>query len=92
MQTSAMSVIHNTTLCRFELRTESHLALLEYSHLGGQRVSFDHTEVPDALRGRGVGVKLVEAALDEARKQGWKVEPRCSFVAHYLQKHPGAAS
>ena len=53
---------------------------------GGSR--FTHTEVPDALEGRGIGKRLVKAALDDARAQGLKVVPVCPFVKHYIENHP----
>ena len=47
-----------------------------------------HTEVPDALGGRGIGSALVRAALEHARAEGVRVNPRCSFVAGWLRRHP----
>lgn len=47
-----------------------------------------HTEVPDALGGRGIGSALVRAALERARAEGIVVNPRCSFVAAWLRRHP----
>lgn len=47
-----------------------------------------HTEVPDALGGRGIGSALVRAALGRARDEGVLVNPRCSFVAAWLRRHP----
>lgn len=81
------TVIHNADRQRFELNLGEHVALLDYTFLDG-RVGFDHTLVPDALRGRGAGSTLVRAALTEARARGWRVVPRCSFVADFLQRHP----
>lgn len=47
-----------------------------------------HTEVPPAFEGRGVAAALVQAALAHARAQGLKVQPRCSYVALYMRRHP----
>jgi predicted GNAT family acetyltransferase len=46
-----------------------------------------HTEVPESLRGKGVGGALAKAGLAFARAQGLPVVVRCPFVRAYLQKH-----
>lgn len=51
------------------------------------RVVFDHTYVPDSMRGMGLAAILVNAALAEARRLGWKVDPTCSYVATYMKRH-----
>lgn len=47
-----------------------------------------HTGVPPALQGQGIAARLVAAALDHARSQGWRVRPVCSYVQLYMQRHP----
>ena len=47
-----------------------------------------HTLVPHAIEGKGVGTKLIRAALDSARDQKLKVIPQCSFVRAYIERHP----
>lgn len=47
-----------------------------------------HTGVPAALQGRGIAAELVAAALAEARAQGWRVRPVCSYVRAYMRRHP----
>ena len=47
-----------------------------------------HTEVPEALSGKGVGSKLVAGALTQVRADGLKVVAECSFVRTYLARHP----
>ena len=48
----------------------------------------EHTLVPPELGGRGIAGKLVEALIDDAREQGFKVKPVCSYVAKAFEKHP----
>ena len=47
-----------------------------------------HTAVPPALQGQGIAAALVAAALAEARAQGWRVRPVCSYVQTYMRRHP----
>ena len=80
-------VINNEAEHRYELEVDGQLAIAEYRLRPG-RISFTHTEVPDALEGRGIGKRLVKAALDDARAHGLKVVPICPFVKHYIDTHP----
>ena len=56
--------------------------------LHGREIVFTHTEVPPALEGRGVGSRLARAALDDARRRGLAVVPRCPFIAAFIRRHP----
>jgi predicted GNAT family acetyltransferase len=47
-----------------------------------------HTEIDPRFEGRGLGGKLVSAALDEARADGQIVLPFCPFVNGYIERHP----
>ena len=83
-------VRNNTDKNRYELSVDGHLAATYYRIADGV-ITFVHTEVPDALAGRGVGGKLVKGALDQVRTAGLKVVPQCPFVRAYIEKHPDYA-
>jgi predicted GNAT family acetyltransferase len=51
-------------------------------------ISLNHTEVDDALEGRGIGSTLARAALDRAREASLTVRPVCPFVSAWISKHP----
>ncbi len=82
-----LEVVHNPQKSRFELEQDGLFCVLEY-HLVEGKIVFTHTEVPEALGGRGLGSRLVRAGLDYARRQRLKIRPLCSFVGAYVQKHP----
>lgn len=63
-------------------------AEMTYSRAGKSRIIIDHTGVPDSMRGLGVGQKLVEAAVEDARKENFKIIPLCPFAKATLKKHP----
>lgn len=56
-------------------------------HIRGGRHIFVHTEVDEAFSGRGVGSKLVRAALEDVRAQGGALVALCPFVSAYLKRH-----
>ncbi|MGE5538640.1 MAG: GNAT family N-acetyltransferase [Gemmatimonas sp.] len=76
----------NAALHRYELDADGGTAVAYYRREPGV-VVFTHVEVPYALEGRGIGSRLVRAALDRARSEGLKVVPRCPFVADYMARH-----
>lgn len=80
------AVRHNTEQRRFELDTSAGIAVADYRLSGGVMTIF-HTEVPAALRGRGIGCRLVKGVLEEVRKLGLKVVPQCWFVREYLERN-----
>jgi len=62
-----------------------HLTWVEASP--GVRVA-DHTFVPPQLRGGGIAAKLVEALVADAREEGFRIVPQCSYVAVAFRRHP----
>lgn len=62
-------------------------AELTYSRASESLIIIDHTGVPDELRGMGVGVKLVERAVLDARQSGTKIMPLCPFAKVQIQRH-----
>lgn len=83
-----MNITHNPTAQRFETTIDGIGAYLSYQILDDDTLEYDHTIVPSELGGRGVGSALAEFALQFAQKTHKKVVPSCSFVAHYIAKHP----
>ncbi len=78
----------NPAMGRFEMGSGDSTAFVEYRRAGDGRIALLHTEVPEALSGRGVGSKLVRGVLDALRAEGAKVAPRCEFVAAFMERHP----
>lgn len=57
-----------------------------------QHLVLVHTEVPDALGGRGVGGRLVRAAVERAKRTGETVVPWCPFARRWLREHADVAA
>jgi predicted GNAT family acetyltransferase len=85
--TVAATVRNNPARSRYELEVDGGVAVAAYVPAAGV-VTFVHTQVPAALRGRGVGSRLVAGALADVRRQGMKVVARCSFVKAFMGQHP----
>ena len=47
-----------------------------------------HAIVPPAIGGRGIAAALVQAAVEYARAEGLKVDPRCSYADAWMRRHP----
>jgi predicted GNAT family acetyltransferase len=73
---------------RFEAVIDGHVAFLQYERRPKAFVIL-HTEVPESLRGKGIGGQLAKTALEVARSEGLPIVVRCPFVRAYLQKHRG---
>jgi uncharacterized protein len=84
---NAEQVVDNPAAERFELQVDGQTAFLKYERKNGAMVLV-HTEVPEALRGRHIGERLVKGALDAAHAEGSRIVPVCPFVRAYLRKHP----
>lgn len=82
-----LKIINNPARNRFEAVVDGQLAIIQYNQ-GDGYIVFAHTEVPEAVEGRGIGSQLVKFALTFAEENSLQVMPLCSFVAAYIRRHP----
>jgi predicted GNAT family acetyltransferase len=80
-------VVDNEAQRRYELQLDGGVAFIDYT-LSGDVRTLTHAEVPVQLRGGGVAARLTEGALALARVQGFKIVPRCPYVATFMERHP----
>ncbi len=83
----AGEIVNNAAASRVEITVNGHTAFLDYKLLA-DHIVLRHTEVPKELAGKGLGGKLVKAAMDLARERKLPVVPLCAFAVGYLEKHP----
>lgn len=57
-------------------------------HATESSLDIDYVVVDAALRGHGLGVRLVDAAVDWARDTGRTVRPICGYAARVLRHDP----
>lgn len=84
-----LAVVNNPSESRFELVVDGSLAVVAYGKMGAALIAYTHTEVPEALSGRGIGARLAHAALEYARTNGLAVLPFYPFVSAYIRRHNG---
>ena len=89
--TAQPEIVHDPRACRFETLVDGHHNELAYRLDAGVMVIW-HTGVAPELQGRGIAAALVREALAWAQAAGLKVEPRCSYVRAYMQRHPATAA
>lgn len=87
-ESKAPEVRHRPELHRFEILHESAEAAVLTYRPSGTCMDFDHTYVPEPMRGRGIAALLTRAALEHARRESWKVIPSCTYVAAFIKRHP----
>lgn len=73
---------------RYVYRADGAEAEMTFSKVGEHLIIIDHTAVPDAFRGQGIGVKLVTRAVEDARAAGKKIMPLCPFANAQFRRHP----
>jgi len=89
---ASMTITHSDSDSsgRYEARVAGRTGVgeLTYRRVSPNRVVANHTGVDDSLRGTGVGVALVERLVADARRDGFTIVPRCSFVSAQSRRHP----
>jgi len=79
-------IVNNETKNQFETELAGSVAFIEYA-VSDKTLTLLHTEVPPELGGRGLGGKIVKAALEYAKGQGYKVVAQCPFARNYIDRH-----
>ncbi|MCR5883139.1 N-acetyltransferase [Rhizobacter sp. J219] len=86
--TPAYTVSHNAAEHRFEVPLDGQLAVAEYRMPSRSVMRLTHTEVPQALEGRGIAGALARAAMAHAREHQLKIDAQCPYMRAYMDKHP----
>ncbi|SFV38628.1 Predicted acetyltransferase, GNAT superfamily [Devosia crocina] len=73
---------------RYRLVIDGVEAEMTYSRISPELIIIDHTGVPEVLRGRKVGERLVRQAVEDARRDGVSILPLCPFAKAQINRHP----
>ena len=72
---------------RADVEGTVHKAELTWVARGQTRIA-NHTYVPNEARGKGIAAALVDALIADAREQGFRIVPQCSYVEAAFRRHP----
>jgi len=86
VRATELKIHHDPARSCFEYDVDGLRCVIDYRLIDGV-MHIDHTEVPPALEGRGIAAALVRFALAYSREHGLKVNPLCSYVRVYMQRH-----
>lgn len=67
------------------------LAEITFPEVESGVVDINHTFVSEVLRGQGMAGKLMSAAVETIRQNGWKTKTSCSYAEGWKGKHPEEA-
>lgn len=70
----------------YVIEGEKRVAEMVYVMAGSSKMIIEHTEVNESLKGKGVGVKLLEALVNFVREENIKVIPLCPFAKATFKK------
>jgi predicted GNAT family acetyltransferase len=87
MNANEYKVTDNEADSQFEICIGSQVARMTYT-VSGNNITFQHTYVPRALEGRGIGSALVRGAFSHAARMQKRVIIVCPFTYGWLAKHP----
>ncbi len=82
-----LELVKNEATNRFEMVVEGETAIIEYKEYPG-KIALLHTEVSQALEGRGIATAIIEKTLNYIEKNHLKLVPLCPMVVAYLKRHP----
>lgn len=80
-------IVHRAGSGRYEWQLGDEVAYIEYTERDGV-LALTRTFVPESLAGQGIAGRMTEAVMSEIAAHGLKIEPCCSYIVHWLERHP----
>lgn len=87
MKYEDVELVNNEAAHKFELVVDGYLSFIDYLRKN-DKYYLVHTEVPEALEGKGEAPALVEKALAYLEERNLKIVPMCTYVQMFLKRHP----
>jgi len=63
-------------------------AEMTFQKLGTDTIVVDHTYTPPEHRGKNIAFQLMQRTIDDARRDGIKIRPLCSYAVAQFRRHP----
>lgn len=80
-----MEIEHQKEQNRFILNVNGAIAKVDYV-LKNNKMYLTYSEVPNALRGQGIGKQLVKKTFEKLTEEGYKAVAVCSYVKLIAQR------
>jgi len=62
-------------------------AEMTFRKVGDSVIVIDHTYTPPEFRGHNIALKLIEQGVADARRDGIKIKPECSYAVVQFKRH-----
>ena len=73
---------------RYVIRLPGDLeAEMTFRKIGSDTIAIDHTYTPPEFRGRNIAAMLMERTVADARRDGIKIRPVCSYAVLQFRRH-----
>lgn len=73
---------------RYVIRLPGDLeAEMTFRKIGTDTIAVDHTYTPPEFRGQNIAFRLMERCIEDARREGTKVRPECSYAVVQFRRH-----
>ena len=72
---------------RYQVAADGVVAGYAAYEMSSGTIVFTHTVVEPQFEGRGLGSAVARYALDDARRRGLTVVPRCPFIRRFIDRH-----
>jgi predicted GNAT family acetyltransferase len=63
-------------------------AEMTFRKLGTGTIAIDHTYTPPEFRGQNIAALLMDRSIADARRDGVKIKPECSYAVVQFKRHP----
>ncbi|EEC07900.1 protein GTLF3B, putative [Ixodes scapularis] len=82
----SFQVEHDEANREFFIRLGNDKAVLQYEVLNPKTLDLVHTEVPEALRGKGIAKHLAKAAFNFVAANSFQARVTCPYVNKYVNE------
>ena len=62
-------------------------AEMTYRKIGTTAIAIDHTYTPPEFRGQNIAFRMIDRAIADARANGLKIKPECSYAVVQFKRH-----
>jgi predicted GNAT family acetyltransferase len=62
-------------------------AEMTYRKIGDKLIAIDHTYTPPEFRGRDIALRMLTRGIADARREGVRIQPECSYAVVQFRRH-----